>query len=1021
MKDRLLQLLGIEHGEESMVSMLLTQSIFLGIFYGAFDISAHSLFLAIFDEKVMAKAYVVSGFTGIILTGLYTWLQTNLRFKNFAIINLIFVTLLTLCLWAALLFNPSKLIIFIVFVMLGPLNILAMLGFWGTTGRLFTLRQGKRLFGLIDAGLIIGIILSCYAIPVLLTFNFKSHNILLISTGGILVAAFFQILIGNRFNFAAGRTEKPGEKKTGLSVFRDDSYIRMMGIFVALSVMTAFFIQYSFMAVTREQYPAEEDMARFLGLFTGSMMIFTLLIKVLVFSYLIRNYGLKICLAISPVLVVGFTAIAIIIGISMGYTPASTGGFIIFFLVLALSRLFSKSLKDSIESPSFKVIYQTVDEKIRYEVQSGIDGTINEIAALASGLLLAGLGLLTFIKLIHFSLVLFVIIIAWIFVALRLYFEYRKSIRKSLETAGTVEADLLSAKDYTSLKGRYSGINLFKSNYFKLISDDLSVIDKNTNRWLLEQIISHSGTKQDINMLPALKKIAGNADIDETIRQKSAEVIDQFEETNGDPRKLKSPVSLQTDDEKIINARKTLSSPRQPQTTEILRLLRDNHIDSKRYAIYMIGKFRLNDMLPEVCDCLNIPGLEADATSVLRSFGNDASDELRRFYLSSSGNINISKIILRLLAGSFTNENSAFMFARLWSNSRQLKEVAAKCLIDNGYRATDEEKDKLHQLISEIIGMMTWNISAQSCLVKNDDTSLLEVIKKESVLWNTFLFNILSIAYDPGSLSKIRSNLESGTLESVNYALEMIDIVIDDSIKSKLVSLIDVVSDDEKLKNLHQFYPGEVPPYSQLIEDIINRDYNLISIWAKASALRNMNEITGKNSEESVIALLFSPEQILQEETARLISRTNKGFFRAVSDRIPKESKRLLEKIVSGDVTDNEFLFEKVKFLSALFKEIPEDELLYLAGKMKYSKDLSFTGITENRCIILWNLLPDKSDIRVFTVFDSDTSGLSSKFIVSGDAFFYLLPLDVLEDFQNLYPGKSFEVFSYLDKHEYSI
>ena len=52
-----------------------------------------------------------------------------------------------------------------------------------------------------------------------------------------------------------------------------------MGIFIALSVVTAFFVQYSFMAVTREQYPAEEDMARFLGIFTGSMMIFTLLIK----------------------------------------------------------------------------------------------------------------------------------------------------------------------------------------------------------------------------------------------------------------------------------------------------------------------------------------------------------------------------------------------------------------------------------------------------------------------------------------------------------------------------------------------------------------------------------------------------------------------------------------------------------------------------------------------------------------------------------------------------------------------
>ena len=147
-------------------------------------------------------------------------------------------------------------------------------------------------------------------------------------------------------------------------------------------------------------------------------------------------------------------------------------------------------------------------------------------------------------------------------------------------------------------------------------------------------------------MLPALKKIAGKADIDETIRQRSAEVIDQLEETKGDPRKLKSPVSLQIDDEKIINARKILANQRLPQTTEILRLLRDNNIESKRYAIYMIGKFRLNDMIPEVCDCLNIPGLETDATSVLRSFGTEASEELHRLYLSSSGNVNISKLIL---------------------------------------------------------------------------------------------------------------------------------------------------------------------------------------------------------------------------------------------------------------------------------------------------------------------------------------------------------------------------------------
>jgi hypothetical protein len=226
MRDRLFKLLGVETGEESMVSMLLAQSVFLGIFFGAFDISAHSLFLSIFDEKMMARGYVISGLAGIILTSIYTGLQTRMHFKSFSTINLIFVTTITLILWVLLLVNPAKWVIFIVFIMLGPLNILAMLGFWGTAGRLFTLRQGKRLFGLIDSGMVVGIIISCYAIPVLLSFNFEPHNILLISSFAVLTGSIIQMLIGKRFPLLAGREEKPegsDTKKSVTALFRSDS------------------------------------------------------------------------------------------------------------------------------------------------------------------------------------------------------------------------------------------------------------------------------------------------------------------------------------------------------------------------------------------------------------------------------------------------------------------------------------------------------------------------------------------------------------------------------------------------------------------------------------------------------------------------------------------------------------------------------------------------------------------------------------------------------------------------------
>ena len=352
-------------------------------------------------------------------------------------------------------------------------------------------------------------------------------------------------------------------------------------------------------------------------------------------------------LSFLPFLIAVFTAIAITLVCSWVILLQSASGFMIFFLLLAFSRLFSKSLKDSIESPSFKVIYQTIDEKIRYEVQSAMDGTINEIAALSSGLLLAGLGIISFIKLIHFSWVLFLHHFMWMFFAFRLYTEYRKSIRKSLETVDNKGSGtgILTEKDI--FKSRFSASRTFKTDYFNLITGDYSELENNKNKWYLKKIIDYSDSKHDINLIPVLKKIASSTAIDDEIRRQSVELVQNIEQLS---------VSGKLEDEKIISARKILSGARSPQTTEILRLLRDNSIESKRLAIFMIGKFKLPDMLPEVCECLNIPSLETDAYTVLQTFGGSTVDELIRFYLASSGNITTSKSILRLLGKTRTKE-----------------------------------------------------------------------------------------------------------------------------------------------------------------------------------------------------------------------------------------------------------------------------------------------------------------------------------------------------------------------------
>jgi hypothetical protein len=1013
MRDKLRTLLQIESGEESMVSMLLTQSVFLGIFIGAFDIAAHSLLLSTFDEKMMARGYVFSGIAGIILTSLYSRFLTRLQFKNFAIINLIVVTVLTLFLWSAMIFSPAKWIIFMVFMMFGPLNILALFGFWGTAERLFTGKQGKRLFRLADTGLIVGIIIISFAIPVIMSFKFHSHTILFVSASSVFIATIIQSVIGKQLSLAAidgeQYAEKPEKRKSLFVVLREDPYIRTIAIFASLSVLTAFFIQYSFMAITREQYPVAEDMAGFLGLFTGSMMIFILFVKLVVFPYVLRNYGLRTCLITSPVLIAVFTAIVILTGLFMGYSPEASGGFMLFFLLLAFSRLISKSLKDSVEFSSFRVIYQSIDKKVKSGIQSGMVGTVNEMAVFFSGLILTGLGLFSFIKLIHFSLFQFIIVLIWLFVALRLFREYRKSIVKATEITAMEGSVANISNKQDTLKNRFSAYINFRTDYFSLLSGDFSVLNRIRNSWYFEEIIDYAYSKKDINLLPVLKKTAINTDLDEGVRQHSAEVVEILQQHS---------TFLESDNEKISKAKKVLSGSRMPETTEILRLLRDNSIESKKLAIYMIGKFRLTDLISEVCGCLSIPDLKNDAYEVLKTFGSGAKDELVRFYLLTSGNTKLSKTILHLLGKTCTKETVAFLFSRLWSNSRQLKEIAVKCLIDCKFSPSEEEKQRLHQLISEVIGLITWNLSAKVSLERDNDNFLLDKINREIDRWNTFLFNLLSITYDSGSIARIRENFGIETMESVTYALEMTDIVVSDLIKPKLISLLDVVPDEDKVINLFQFFPGEILPRKKLLEDIINCDYNLISLWTKACALRIIKNIEGDDMAESVTALLFSPEELIQEESANLIARSKPELYISVSQRIPGSIKTRLDKIINGTTAKEEFLYEKVQFLSKYFGVITEDELLSLACDMKYIKNFDSISIQSSGGCIIWPINGDNGSNEVHVVYSGEIERLTRKYQSRYNLSFYFLPLSAVEEYHFQFPDHSFEILKYIDNNE---
>ena len=237
--------LNIRRDEIAPVSILVVQSFFLGVFLGAFDVGANTLFLNNFDQSMIPRAIVISGITGIILTSLYSTLQSKLQFSTLAIINLLTVFILTFLLRFGYFFSDTKWLAFALFVLMGPLNIIALVGFWGTTGRIFDLRQGKRIFGFIDTGGVLGLIVSSLSIPFLITVGMATKDLLYISAVSIFLAVIFQFIITSRFSSNLSvKVTKQTKKSSFVDTFRLP-YVRTMSFFVVLSMLVAFFVHLS--------------------------------------------------------------------------------------------------------------------------------------------------------------------------------------------------------------------------------------------------------------------------------------------------------------------------------------------------------------------------------------------------------------------------------------------------------------------------------------------------------------------------------------------------------------------------------------------------------------------------------------------------------------------------------------------------------------------------------------------------------------------------------------------------------
>ena len=932
---KIYEALNIRRDEILPVSLFMLQSVFLGVFLGAFDVGANTLFLKAFDSSMISKAFAVSGLIGIALTSLYTYFQGRIIFSRLSVFNLLGVFLITFLLRFGYYVTDSKWLAFGMFVLMGPLNIVALVGFWGTVSRIFDLRQGKRIFGIIDTGQVVGVILSSWAVPFLVASGFQTKNLLLISAVSIFISFVIQIFISSSFPDKLKAKVTKEQKESNFLDTIKIPYVRTMALFVVLSMLVAFFVHYLFLAVAKTRFENSDELAKFLGGLMGTLTFVSILIKSFVYGTLMKNYGLKITLLISPVIMALLTLSAAAVGSLFGYTLESAS-FTFFFLLISLSKLFQQSLKNSVESPSLKMIYQSLDPSIRYEVQARVDGTVNEIAALASGIILTIFSLISFFALIHYTYILLIIIGFWAFITVSLYKGYRKTLQLTL--IRTVRRDSKSKKEVDAqplIKGdilaeQLSFVEISKPwNLVAFIKDKLFELDSSEFPVLLNKI-NDLGNITLINHLNKLKIRVTDPEVHKSI-DKVINYLNQIKTDSEDSTKIKTLLNSRNFEDRVYAAKLLGASTDQEIRNSLTFLLRDLVPVVKKQAVWAAKGTKSKEVISFLIDFLDKDQYASLAHNALAGTSDTGLEMLDLAFQKTNASDTFKERILRVIPETGSKNASAVLFSK-FSVKSHLRTIVLEGLLKMNFSAKDKDRMALNHKLIEQAGVCAWNLNAfYHCPHDSVIPFLKDELDKEFHKSIHFLFDILKLGYDKNSIEAVLENLEAGTGQSISFAVELIDTFVDEDIKPYIVPLLEDTSISNKIWALESYFPLREYSTDSLIKAVINRDNNIIGKQAKIFALNAFQHIENPDVSVDLVSQLFNTDKILRQISAQIIENLDKTQYLTCKKRLNDKLRVELDKQISIFQSTGLNTTDRIKFFKTLFKgSLDECDIVYL-------------------------------------------------------------------------------------------
>lgn len=922
--------LNIRSEETKPVLFLMLFSFFIGLSLTFYFTASNAIFLKHFAPRMIPVSFIASGAIVYVAWLLFSQIDKRSGLSRQVTIKFLFVfisvLLISIGVWA---FDTAWLA-FIMYTWVRVMVYITLVNFWGVAGRLFNIRQGKRIFGLISIGEVISIIIGYFSIPLLLQF-IKVPDLLFLASFSLFLCLIMVFIIFNAFGdqlqtkaipTAANSTTSPKREKPEWNYWNliKKPYFLLISLMALLPIFGYLFVDFLFLAQTKQEFANNpEAIARFFGIFLGAVAILELILKLLSGRFL-NKYGLKPSLLSLPAVLLFSILLAAVFGTLYG-----TAG--MFFIFIAMARFFERSIRGSLYEPGFQLLYQPVPADQRLPFQNQIEGIPKALGTVITGCVILLFSVIPYFNIVYFNWIFILILGFWIWVAFKMYHEYRNMIKTKLSE---LRQDIQSGED----------------PMHTLIRETLSASQ-------------HLQKEQIINLFEKTEPIALGMVIGLDKEQQETHTFEQMAELSqaGDP-------TVRVEAAQLLG-----SSGRYNSYKLLINLMKDTNAGVKRAAIISAGKIRRVELWPYIIENLPLPGYSHAASIAIKTIGDPILSELDRFFEKVGDNKPVQLQILKLFESIGGVKGIKYLRDKIYHTDSEVRFQVLLSLSNLAYRPTASEIQYIKHTIEEAVETLVWILASLIDIkTAKESEHLQEALHFELEKKKEHIFLLLSLLYDANTIGHIRSHIESQDTTAKIYALEISDMMISGELKELFFPIFEDLSIQERLSRLTHRFPQERLPLADRLNEIINSEYSTVNRWVKACAIRMIGTINAGSDPELMrllAAQLVNPDPLLGETAAWVLSSRHNDYYNetlAHYEKVHSQNLAIIDRKISSRKKGHDLLtYEKVSILKNTEFFAPVDELQILK---LIPDDLNYDAETGS---VALNETQDQEDLVIHT------------------------------------------------------